>query len=454
MQNTLRMRLAKGQEQIYLNTSYPKIGVVSGVGFGKTHLAVRKHHRLCTINKRSRQSLCGAPTHDLLKNNLIPLYLEHLDELGYRQGKHYRITYGSSPVLEYSFGHSVLFRPLGPQSTKRMVAFTLSHATVDEAGQCAETTPVEVTKRLRCPRAAVIQQIYYGTPEGVGNFFFKHFGGQAVTRLTNSQFSVGNDGRCVVLHGRTEDNPVMTEDYLTSLRAELSWNPNLIRAYMYGEFVPIYNNSCYDFDPEKHKQDGPTWADRPIYQSWDFNVTQGRAGGVSWVGIQENHSDLHVVAENRGSSRTTFEAVDNFVTQFPVEKFRYSEIVVTGDSSGHSRDTRSYGTDYDIIRQKLAEAGYQNVRIQAPHANPSVGLRIASVNRLFSPDWPQSLLVRPKCTKTIDSLIQTTINDTGKIKKPAGETHTHYAEAAGYGVTLLRPIKKPHVSGSVDFAWA
>lgn len=399
-------------------------------------------------------SLCAAPTIALLVDNLIPLYLEHLAELGYIEGKHYQIKFGPTPTLEYSWGHRVIFRSLGPISTRKLVGYTLSHASIDEAGQCAENTPIEVSKRVRCHRALVRQIIYYGTPEGVGNFFFRKFGSQAVTRIEGTQFSVGKNGRCFVLHGRTEDNPVVTQDYLETLRAELSWNKNLILAYMFGEFVPLYDHSAYDFDPARQKQDGPTWNDRPVYLCWDFNVTQGRAKGVSWTAQQEDGPDVHVVAENRGSSRTTYEAVDNFMTQFPKREWWDKEIVVTGDANGHSRDTRGYGNDYDIVIQKLRESGYSSAYIKAPRANPSQALRIASVNRLCSPNWHQRLLVRPKCSKTIDSLLQTTIGSNGQIIKSSGETHTDYADTVGYGAVLLRPIKLRPDSSGVDFNWA
>lgn len=442
-----KLRLWQGQRFFLENKTYPELAVVSGVGYGKSHLACIKHHDLCLINRKSKLSLFTAPKLDLLVENNVPLYCSLLEHLGWKQGRHYWVRFGNAPSIEYAGGHRVLFRSSSQMAVRRIVSYSASHASNDEAGQSAETLPIEISKRVRCPEAKVLQTCWYGSPEGVGGFFFNKCNSQATRRIIDSQgnqtrFSIGHDGQIIVLHGWTEDNKLLSPQYISNMRQQMAWNPNLIRAYLYGEFVPLYSNSAYDFDPEKHKKDGPIWKDRPVYLTWDFNVTNGKAGGVSWVAIQEHMGDLHIVAENKGSSRTTFEAVDDFIAQFPAEQWQGVEIIVTGDSSGHSRDTRSYGNDYDIIRQKLAEKRYAYVRIQAPHCNPSVNLRIAAVNRLFSDQWSQSLLVRPKCIKTIDSLLQTTIDETGRIKKPAGETHTHYADAVGYGITLLRPIKK------------
>jgi hypothetical protein len=459
VRDVTQLRIWQGQRYLLEDTKYPEIGVVSGVGYGKSHLSVLKHHMLCMLNKRSKLSLYFAPKVDLLIENNIPLYCSLLEELGYQQGRHYNVTYGASAAIEYAHGHRVLFRSANTLAVKRIVSYTASHATIDEAGQCAETTPVEVSKRVRCPNAVALQKCYYGTPEGVGNFFFRKFNGQAVTRLVDAngnqtRFSRGNRGHNIVLHGSTYDNEVLSRGYIDEMIREFSWNANLAKAYLYGEFVPLYDHGAYDFDPAKHKQDGPTWGDRPVYQTWDFNVTRGRAGGVSWVAMQENRGDLHITNENRGTSRTTFEAVDDFITQFPVGQWGHNEIIITGDASGFSRDTRGYDDDYTIIRQKLAENGYRRVTIKTPAANPSENMRIASVNRLLSASWDQSLYVRPKCSKTIDSLLQTTIDDTGRIVKPAGETHTHFADAVGYGVSLLRPIRKPYERGGNNFAWA
>ena len=446
-----RVKLWPGQVHAIQDRTYPEHCVVSGVGYGKSHYAVRWHHIRKVWNKNSKLSLFIAPKYDLLLENNIPLYASFLESIGQIEGRDYNITKGSRPSLEYSDGHRVLFRSADPQAVAGLVSYTASHATVDEAGQCAETTPIEVSKRVRCPLSIVRQVLYTGTPEGVGNFFFRKFNKTTCEPIEGTQFRVGKGA--LVLQGRTYDNKELPPDYLDNLYREFSWNENLAKAYIEGEFVPIYDHRGYDYDADKHrKSDVEIKEDRPLYVCWDFNVTQGRAGGVSWITLQEDARDIWAAAENKGSSRTTFEAVDDFIRQFPKLKWQHKEILVHGDAAGHGRDTRSYGNDYDIITQKLRHAGYSYVRTVAPRANPSVALRIAATNRLFSDSYDSTLYLGPKCNKL--DLTQTTINEKGQIVKPAAETHTHFADACGYGVVALRPIRKPGEKGKYDFSWA
>lgn len=447
------LRLWSGQGSLLADRQKREHAVVSGVGYGKTHFGVRWHHARCIWNRESQLSVIGAPKTELLVTTIMPMYCEYLNELGYQEGKDYRAHWSTLNLkIQYSFGHSVIFRAMGPQSARSVVSYNASHAWVDEAGLCAENTSTEVTKRVRCPKARVRQKLFTGTPEGAKGFFFRKFGPQSVHRLPGTVFS-GNK-HVAVLHGRTYDNEYLEPDTVAEMRREMEWHPNLIKAYIEGIFVPVYDFSGFDYDAEKHAIDyGPPKPEYPIYLLWDFNVTTGRVGGVSWVAVQERGGDLIACAENRGSSRTTYEALDRFIADFDVDTYAATEIIINGDASGHARNPLTYDTHYQVIEAKLREAGFRRVQTITPQANPSVEFRIACCNRLFSDTYPNSLLIDKSCTKLENSLLMTTIDETGRVKKPKGESHTHFAEALGYGVTDLRPIEIPHHGAGVNIAF-
>lgn len=422
---------------------------MAGNGYGKSLFGARFFYDRMCRNWQSPFSLITAPKEDLLKKGpiqrLVDVFRDHGLSDTKRAFNDYRIV-GKTPDIKMRWGHTVMCRSVHSSSVSSLVAVDVAHSWMDEPGLCPDQASTEVAKRTRCPIAAINQRLYTGTPEGVG-WFSDKFGGlepEGVRNIEGHLVPLHSTGdRKLVLHGTTFENRALRRGYVESLIREFQWNKNLFLAYILGQFVPIYDFRGYDFDKAKHgAQKLPTYKDRTLYLTWDFNVTQGRAGGVSWVTMQEHGSDLHVNAENKGASRTTFEAIDGFASQFPKHDWGHHEIIVTGDASGEHRDTRSYGTDYDIIRQKLQTLGYRNVKIERPSANPSISMRLASVNRLFSDTHPERLYVSTDCPRLQNSFLQTTIDEKGAIVKPPRQTHTDFADACGYGVVKLRPIRE------------
>lgn len=443
----------KGQDRLIYDREASELAIVAGVRYGKSHFGVVWHHTRCLINKKSKLSLFIAPKYDLLKNNIVPLYVKMLTNAGYVENVHFRVNRSGDLSITYYWGHKVLLRSASPGSISTLVSYTASHVTVDEPGLCDETTPTEVTKRRSCELAQLRQTLYIGTPEDI-NFYFRKFGQHAVTRI-DDKFSINKEEKKLVLHGSSYDNPLLPKDVLESLEREFAWNENLRKAYILGEFVPIYQNRGYDFDPGKQTDDIKVFQDRPLHLCFDFNVTQGKAGGVAWTTIQEHKGDIVFNLENRQNSRTSIDAARAFADQFEELRLpKHMPIEVTGDASGHKRDTRGWDDDYTLIEQVLKkERGFTYVKMKAPEANPSVSMRLAAVNRLCSPSYHSKLLGDKKCTKTINSLTMTTIDPSGNIIKPSGQTHTDYGDALGYGVVELRPIV-PYSARKVNYGWA
>lgn len=450
-----------GQEELFNDTATPEIAIVAGNGYGKSTCMTKWKIDRDLRNVGCENSYVTSATNKLLRDLNIPMYRSILADYGFRETgpfpdfKVYE-SLGNQRIV-YRWGRKVLFASADDSAVRNIVSVSASDSASDEPGLCSRVLPVELAKRVRDRNAVALQRSYWGTPEGI-NWFAAKFSGLD----RDGQFSrhIDKDGKQkkLVLHGRTHDNPANPPEYLEGLYAEFSWNPNLILAYIEGLFVPIYEHRGFDFDPQKHFKDfvHPR-QDRPLTLTWDFNVTQGREGGVSWCAVQENGADLWCVGENRHSSRTTWEAAEDFVSQFQPTPIRIRDfedidqstgwtdipIEIDGDANGHRRDTRTYTTDYEIIERVLLDAGFTNVKIVAEHSNPKVSYRLACTNRLFSDSYKKKLLLSPNCTKTGDSLMQTTLNKKGQVEKPAEEVHTHRAEALSYAVVSLRPMIKP-----------
>lgn len=462
-----------GQERLLKNeTQGADHVVVAGNYYGKTTFGATWFTDRLFKNLNSDFSLITAPKEDLLKKGAMLRCIQYWDSLGLRRSgpfADYKIV-GNPPDIKWRLGgsrkgegHTTMCRSVHRSAVGTLVAVDVSHAWMDEPGLSPLQAHIEVTKRVRCQNAVLRQKLYTGTPEGV-NWFGEMISDPDLQEeghflagpeeLEIPRFSVGD--KKIVLHGTTYDNPYLPEDYIQGMLRAFGWNPNLKLAYIYGQVVPVYEFRGYDYDRTKHRKTGlqPFDDGRPLWLGWDFNVTINGAGGVSWVTLQEDAGDLYCAAENRGSSRTTWEAVDDFIKQFPTGKWGSTEIIITGDANGWARNSATYNVNYDLIREKLRAAGYRNVTIKAPRGNPSIEFRLTCVNRLFCSDHPETLFIGANCNKLDKSLMQTVINKKGKIVKPQADTHTHPADALGYPVTQLRPIIRPTQRGGYDFSYA
>lgn len=452
-------QLWRGQRRILEDlTPRREFGVVGGNGYGKSLLGARFHFDRTILNKDSPYSLIAAPKDDLLKKGPIERLVQVFRDHGLKDTGPYKdySVVGNPTDIRMRWGHTIMCRSVHKTAVSTLVAVDISHAWLSEAGLCPPSVNTEIAKRLRCPRAVCLQVLKEGTPEGV-NHFSERFGSltpegfRTVKGYKIPTFSADYAKNRVCLHGVTYDNLALRESgYAEALEEEFSWNKNLFLAYLLGQFVPIYDFRGYDYDPTKHRRDLTIYNDRPLYLSWDFNVTQGRLGGVSWVTGQEFGRDIGFVAENKGSSRTTDEAIGGFISDF--QDWKNREVIITGDASGQARDTRGYDDDYAIIKARLSAAGFKHLRFKVPPSNPSVSKRITAVNRGFSDNSLSRLLVGSKCNKLHTSFLQTTIDEKGKIVKPTGQTHTDFADAAGYLVTLLRPIRERGEFSNYDLA--
>jgi hypothetical protein len=139
-------------------------------------------------------------------------------------------------------------------------------------------------------------------------------------------------------------------------------------------------------------------------------------------------------------------------------------VVLYGDATGKARHVKSLKSNYVIIREVLRANGLRPVTERVPQANPPVTARLNAVNRLLKNAngvtrlWIRKTSPAKKCAtrELVRSLQQTRKKDgTDDIDKPAGETHSHAADALGYLVASEFPISKPQSIATIhtDDGW-
>jgi hypothetical protein len=212
---------------------------------------------------------------------------------------------------------------------------------------------------------------------------------------------------------RTQDNPYLPPDFIERMQA--NYDPQLLKAYLDGEFVNLTTGQVYDrFDRAKHVAvQMPDISREPLRIGVDFNV-----GNMSAVIAIRVGKSLYVVDEVSGAHDTDALA-QKIKAHYPDHK-----IYVYPDASGGNRSTNATQTDIAI----LESYGMSN---QSPKANPPVRDRVAAVQALLENGKGEvRLKIAASCVKTIECLELQSYTEKGDPDKDAG--YDHMNDALGY----------------------
>ena len=423
------------QDVLLNDRQHFELAVPGGVGSGKTHLFTFWHHTRCLENPKSDSWFVNLNFH-LCKHQSMVRYEQMLAELGYVKGQHFTVNKGDL-MIEYCFGHRVFFK--SAQAWQSWVAVELSHATLDEAASYDDGAYDWLIARVRCPKAKFTQTLTGGAPQGI-NWFAERYGDESLTpQVIGNEAVYRANERKLVLPYRTYWNTFNRPEYVAQLLDNYAHRPELIKSWIFAEFVPFTEGQCYDAFTTSHIGDYPPDRSNPeLHLTWDFNV-----GMVNWTAVQQSMGKHIAVAENPQRASGTADACRQFLAAFPPNEWGHCSILIHGDASGWRSDTRSinqFGGDYDIIEQAL-KPYYARLRFEGSNHNPVVTARIEAVNRLF---FKQLLYIDRNCTKLIKSLYQTSYDGKGRIAKPRGDDWTHPSDALGYYVCDIAPIIGPN----------
>jgi hypothetical protein len=212
---------------------------------------------------------------------------------------------------------------------------------------------------------------------------------------------------------RTADNPHLPPDFIERLQA--NYDPQLLRAYLDGEFVNLTTGQVYDrFDRSKHiTTDLPDTSREPLRVGVDFNV-----GNMSAVIAIRQGNSLLVIDEISGAYDT------DALAQEIQRRYPQRQVYIYPDASGGNRSTNASQTDIQI----LESYGFSN---QSPRSNPPVRDRVAAVQALLENGKGQvRITIAASCRKVIECLELQSYNEKGDPDKDAG--YDHMNDALGY----------------------
>jgi PBSX family phage terminase large subunit len=376
------------------------LGVSAGYGAGKTRALCAKAVHLAMAN----QGFIGVvmePTGPLIRD----IWQSDFDD--FLEAYDIPYTFRASPLPEYTLhlpggDTKILCRSF--ENWQRIIGINGAWVLADEIDTVnpaiANKAFPKILGRLRSGN--VRQFAAASTPEGF-RWMWQTFA---------SDDGKGREDRRLI-RMRTQDNPHLPPDFIERMQA--NYDPQLLKAYLDGEFVNLTTGQVYDrFDRAKHvTTQMPDVSREPLRIGVDFNV-----GNMSAVIAIRTGKSLYVVDEVSGAHDTDALA-QKIKAHYPDHK-----IYIYPDASGGNRSTNATQTDIAI----LESYGMSN---QSPKANPPVRDRVAAVQALLENGKGEvRLKIAASCIKVIEGLELQSYTEKGDPDKDAG--YDHMNDALGY----------------------
>lgn len=357
-----------------------------------------------------------APTYPQIRD----IYYPTIEEVAHDWGLRVKIAEVNKEVHFYSgrqYRGTTICRSM--EKPDSIVGFKIARADVDEL----DTLPVrkagqawrKILARLRLEYAGQNGADVATTPEG-----FKFTYQQWVKAVRDKPELAGMYG---LVQASTYDNEAnLPEDYIPGLLA--SYPPNLISAYLNGQFVNLTSGTVYQqYDRAANMSREVIQPGEPVFVGMDFNV--GKMAAI-----------IHV--KRNGNPHAVAEVIDAYDTPDMCGKLRGMlgdrAIRVYPDASGASRRSVNASTsDHQILR----EAGF--IVVTNP-ANPAVRDRVNAMNAMFcNANGERRYFVNAEtCPTYADHLEQQVWADNGEPDKSGGQDHTN--DAGGYFIVKDYPV--------------
>ena len=423
----VKLQVTEPQKQfLALDCKFPAF--VAGFGTGKSEVMCTS--ALLDSLEGGASSLIAMyePTYDLVRLILAPRMEEKLIDWGinYKYNKSENIIYTSSGQV----GDFVL-RTL--DNPARIVGYESFRAKIDELDTLKSEHAQEafnkiIARNRQVPDTYVRQS---DKPMNTVSVFTTPEGFKFVYDKWKKKRAPGYE----MVQASTMSNPFLPVDYVQALRD--SYPPQLIEAYLEGQFVNLTSGSVYtSYDRRLNNTDRAIKDTDHLHIGMDFNV--GKMSAI--VHVEDSVNSLLITS-----------AVDEFMGLLDTPEMiraiqgRYPKhrITIYPDASGQNRKS-SNASETDISQLKQA------FRIVNKSKNPFVKNRIASVQAaLCNANNERRYFINDVlCPETANSLEQQIYNKQGEPDKTHDNDHPN--DALGYYIHSRFPIVRRGVTSNLD----
>ena len=408
-----------------------------GYGSGKTFVGSAIGIFLC-LQYPGILGLVGAQTYTLVRDTTQRQYFEHLDNMGFKAGVHYKWN-ASEEKITFANGSEVMFRHL--QDPNKIKSLNLGFIEIEEMSDTLESTFKMLVSRLRQKvkpewKAKGFKYRLFGhtNPEQSKGWIYKYFVEQKQPYFR-------------LIQAPTTQNKFLSKEYVESMRD--LYDEQYYRINVLGEFGDYTSGLVVkNFTSDNVKQLNYC-PDLPLHLTWDFNVDP-----MSCILAHKTDKKIfyfdEVILENSTSQQT----IDEVIRRYPNHK---SDIIINGDASGDNRSTQSEYSNYIIIRNALKKHyPHKKIKFDIPARNPAIMDRILAFNQMvYNDNGERNLFVSPKCERLLYNVknlmfkIGTFVVDVptySQIKtNPLLKFLEHPYDAASYLAWFYFPIKRAKI---------
>ena len=397
-----------------------------GYGSGKT-FAGSLLGILLALKYPGIRGLVGAQTYTLVRDTTLQTYFEHLEQIGFAEGKDYEWS-SSLQKLTFKNGSEILFRHF--DEPNKLKSLNLGFVEIEEMSDIPyDTFKVLLSRMRQRPR------------KDWKHFTYRIFG------HTNPELQRGWIYKTFV------ENPAVNYRLITAPTTQNIYLPEgfcdeLKKVYdeQYYKIFVLAQNGDYssglvvkDFTDENIKNISYQ-PEMDLHISCDFNVDP-----MCWVLAHKTEDKVFYFDEIAMENTTTARACEEFCRRYPNHK---GKIIINGDASGDNRSCTSEYTNYVIIKKKLLQYGY-DVEIRIKAYNPPIKTRIAAFNaKIRNADGEICLYVDKKCEKLLYNIYNLKYKEgTSRIDIPTYQQIKQSKE--------LKFLSQPMDAASylVDFYW-
>lgn len=371
-----------------------------------------------------------APTYPQIRDIFYPT----MEEVAFDWGLSVDIKESNKEVHYYSNGFyrsTTICRSMDKPS--HIVGFKIGHALVDEIDILSKEKAMQAWRKIIARMRYKVAGLRNGidvttTPEGF-KFTYEQF-----VKLPASNPAIAD--MYGIIQASTYDNELnLPDDYIQSML--LSYPPQLINAYLNGQFVNLASGAVYpEFDRKLNHTDELILPNEPLHIGMDFNVLKMAAA----VNVIRN-GEPRALAELTGI-RDTPAMVDVIKEKYPDHK-----IMIYPDASGQNTSSKSSTeSDHSILRQ----AGFS---VYVDGSNPRIKDRVNAVNAMIlnSKGERRFKVNTNTCPELTEGLEQQIYDKQGMPDKAAGVDHLN--DAFGYMISQKYPITKPVTSSKLTMSF-
>lgn len=361
-----------------------------------------------------------------LKDTVFNKILEHIGN-DLVEGRDYWVN-GSRAQVRFRNGSQIISRSWGDRQAKKARSLDLSALLIEEVTENDDEDKEAIDElKMRIGRVQGVPEAWcigMTNPDSPAHWAYKEY------------FNSSNPLKHVYLSS-LDQNPFLPSWYKDNLLRNL--DSKMAERMVYGKWIEIKGEVVYyEYDKDLNFIDREyvISPDHPIRMAWDFNIGEDKP--LSTILFQYIGGEFHFFDEVVIDSARTAEGLDEMAGRGLLEW--PNKYIVHGDATGKARSTQSKVSNYEIIREYLANYKQKSGRaidfdILVPKSNPPIRTRHMTVNGYFknAKNETRAWLYR-RCSTADEGFRLTKLKKGGQYIEDDSKPFQHITTAAGYGI--------------------